>query len=240
MTTPAPSYLVGLIGAGIGSSVTPALHESEADAAGLRYLYRTIDIDVLGYGVDATVELIRRAGDLGYDALNITHPCKLAAIDALDEVSPDVALLGSVNTVLFRDGRAIGHNTDHSGFARGLRDGLAGRPRDAVLLVGAGGAGAAIAYALLSAGVRRLEIADAAPTRCTATPSRNTAPARCAAVTSARRRRRRPVATAATPQAPRRRPRESPCMPSAPLRRTRRRGASPAFGSAPRAAACRP
>lgn len=156
----ASAYLVGLIGAGIASSATPALHEHEADALGIRYLYRLIDIDVLGRTADDAAELVRRAGELGYDALNITHPCKQTMLGALDELSPDARLLGSVNTVVFRDGRAIGLNTDHSGFATGLRAGLDAPALERVVLLGSGGAGSAIAYALLGAGTRRLSVFD--------------------------------------------------------------------------------
>ncbi len=154
------SYLVGLIGSGIGSSSTPALHESEADAHGVRYLYRTIDIDALGRTAADGAELVRQAQELGYDALNITHPCKQTVLSALDELSPDAELLGAVNTVVFRDGRAIGANTDHSGFAQGLRDGLDSPALDRVVLLGSGGAGSAIAFALLNAGTRVLSVFD--------------------------------------------------------------------------------
>lgn len=154
------SYLVGLIGSGIGSSSTPALHESEADAHGVRYLYRTIDIDGLGRTAADGAELVRQAQELGYDALNITHPCKQTVLSALDELSPDAELLGAVNTVVFRDGRAIGANTDHSGFAQGLRDGLDSPALDRVVLLGSGGAGSAIAFALLNAGTRVLSVFD--------------------------------------------------------------------------------
>lgn len=154
------SYLVGLIGAGIATSLTPALHEAEGDAQGLRYQYRIIDIDRIGKTADDAADLVRSARDLGYDALNITHPCKQAVFDALDELSPDAEALGAVNTVLFRDGRAVGLNTDHSGFAAGLRAGLGRPPLDEVVLLGSGGAGSAIAYALLNAGARRLSVFD--------------------------------------------------------------------------------
>lgn len=154
------AYLVGLIGAGIGSSSTPALHEREADALGIRYLYRTLDIDRIGVAPEAADALVRDAQRLGYDALNVTHPCKQTVLSALDDLSEDARLLGAVNTILFRDGRAVGHNTDHSGFAAGLRDGLDGARREDVVLLGSGGAGSAIAYALLRAGTRRLSVFD--------------------------------------------------------------------------------
>ncbi len=154
------SHLVGLIGTGIGSSATPALHEHEADALGIRYLYRILDLDDRGRSAEQGIDVLRAAQLAGYDALNITHPCKQLVLPALDELSPDARLLGAVNTVLFRDGRAIGLNTDHSGFAAGLRDGLDSPVLDTVVLLGSGGAGSAIAYALLTAGTRSLQVFD--------------------------------------------------------------------------------
>ncbi|MBN9178855.1 MAG: shikimate dehydrogenase [Microbacterium sp.] len=162
------AYLVGLIGSGIGTSSTPALHEREADALGIRYLYRTIDIDELGVAPEGAAELVAAARRLGYDALNVTHPCKQTVWEALDDLSADARLLGAVNTILFRDGRAIGHNTDHSGFAAGLRTGLDDPDLDDVVLLGSGGAGSAIAYALLRAGTRRLSVFDPVVTRAAA------------------------------------------------------------------------
>ncbi|MEV7085029.1 shikimate dehydrogenase [Streptomyces sp. NPDC093085] len=159
------SYLTGLIGAGIGPSLSPALHEREADRHGLRLVYRTLDIDELGVGPEAVGELVRAARLLGFDGLNITHPCKQLVIEHLDEVDPAAAALGAVNTVVFRDGRAIGHNTDATGFARSFARGLPGVATGQVVLLGAGGAGAAVAHALLTLGVERLGVADTEPVR---------------------------------------------------------------------------
>ncbi|RDG39603.1 shikimate dehydrogenase [Streptomyces corynorhini] len=154
------AYLTGLIGAGIGPSLSPALHEREADRHGLRLLYRVIDIDRLGLGPEAVGELVRAARSLGFDGLNITHPCKQLVIEHLDELSPGAAALGAVNTVVFRDGRAVGHNTDVTGFARSFARGLPGVPTGRVVQLGAGGAGAAVAHALLTLGTDRLALAD--------------------------------------------------------------------------------
>ena len=158
----ADSYLVGLIGSGIGPSLSPALHEREADRQGLRYLYRLIDIDVLGVGPEAVGELVRAARDLGYDGLNITHPCKQLVIEHLDGLAPQAEALGAVNTVVFEaDGRAIGHNTDVTGFAASFARGLPDAPMERVVQVGAGGAGAAVAHATLTLGAERVTVVDA-------------------------------------------------------------------------------
>lgn len=155
------SYLVGLIGSGIGPSLSPALHEREADRQGLRYLYRLIDIDSLGAPPRAVGDLVRSARDLGFDGLNITHPCKQLVIEHLDALAPQAEALGAVNTVVFEGGRAVGHNTDVTGFAASFARGLPDVPLERVVQLGAGGAGAAVAHAMLTLGAERITVVDA-------------------------------------------------------------------------------
>ncbi|GGX86369.1 shikimate dehydrogenase [Streptomyces minutiscleroticus] len=158
---PQDSYLVGLIGSGIGPSLSPALHEREADRQGLRYLYRLIDLDTLGAAPAAVGDLVRAARDLGFDGLNITHPCKQLVVEHLDELSPQAEALGAVNTVVFDGGRAVGHNTDVTGFAASFARGLPDAPLERVVQLGAGGAGAAVAHAGLTLGAGRVTVVDA-------------------------------------------------------------------------------
>jgi shikimate dehydrogenase len=153
-------FLVGLVGSGIGPSLTPPMHEREADRLGLRYLYRRLDLDVLRLPPQAIGDILAAARLAGYDGLNVTHPCKQLVLPHLDELSSDAEALGAVNTVVFRDGRVVGHNTDWSGFARAFDRGLADAALGQVVLLGAGGAGAAVAHALLTLGTGRLTIAD--------------------------------------------------------------------------------
>ncbi|MEV5358085.1 shikimate dehydrogenase [Streptomyces sp. NPDC093516] len=162
---PKDSYLAGLIGSGIGPSLSPALHEREADRQGLRLLYRLIDIDPLGVPPEAVGDLVRAARDLGFDGLNITHPCKQLVLEHLDALAPQAEALGAVNTVVFEDGRAVGHNTDVTGFAASFARGLPDAPLERVVQLGAGGAGAAVAHALLTLGAGHLTVVDALPDR---------------------------------------------------------------------------
>jgi shikimate dehydrogenase len=163
------SYLVGLIGSGIGPSLSPALHEREAGRQGLRYLYRLIDLDTLGAPAGAVGDLVRAARDLGFDGLNITYPCKQAVIEHLDALAPQAEALGAVNTVVFeKDGRAVGHNTDVTGFAASFARGLPDVPLERVVQLGAGGAGAAVAHATLTLGAGRVTVVDALPERAAA------------------------------------------------------------------------
>jgi len=154
------TVLAGLIGAGIQASRTPALHEHEGDAQGLRYLYRLIDLDQLQLDSNALPDLLLAAERMNFTGLNITFPCKQSIIPLLDELSPEARGIGAVNTVVLKDGKRVGHNTDCLGFAEGFRRGLQGVALERVVQMGAGGAGAAVAHALLSEGVQQLSIFD--------------------------------------------------------------------------------
>lgn len=166
MSNRAESFLVGLIGDGVMPSLTPLMHEREGDRQGLRYLYRPIDLGEINVPATAIGELLQAAFRLGFNGLNITHPCKQLVLNHLDEVSPNALELGAVNTVVIRDGRFIGHNTDSSGFAAALSSGLPHAKLSRVVQLGAGGAGSAVAYALLTAGTQTLDLVDVDDARC--------------------------------------------------------------------------
>ena len=155
-----PSFLIGLIGSGIQASRTPAMHMLEASRQGLRYVYKLIDLEKLGVGAEALPDLLNAAERLGFDGLNITHPCKQAVIPLLTDLSPEARAIGAVNTVVLRNGKRSGHNTDCTGFAEGFRRGLPGVETRRVVLLGAGGAGAAVAHAALALGIEHLTIFD--------------------------------------------------------------------------------
>ena len=152
--------LAGLIGAGIQASRTPALHEEEGDAQGLRYLYRLIDLEPLRLDLNALPDLLRAAELMHFNGLNITYPCKQAILPLLDDLSDEARGIGAVNTVVFKDGKRIGHNTDCLGFAEGFRRNLHDVARRHVVQMGDGGAGAAVSHALLAEGVAHLSIFD--------------------------------------------------------------------------------
>ncbi|WP_426325601.1 shikimate dehydrogenase [Microbacterium sp. E-13] len=155
-----PPYLVGLVGTGVTPSLTPALHMAEARALGLDYVYRTIDLTSLSLAPDQLPDILTWARRLGFDALNITHPCKRLVVEYLDRIDPLAEALGSVNTVLFTDSGLVGYNTDTTGFETAFRTGLPGASVEHVTMLGAGGAGSAVADALLRVGSRRLTIVD--------------------------------------------------------------------------------
>lgn len=164
------SIRIGLIGSGIGTSLSPALHTAEAAAHGIDgYRYDLID---LAADADPGAALHRIAKGFGgpdnsdgFDGVNVTHPFKQDIMRVLDGISDEARVLGAVNTVTVRDGKLLGHNTDHTGFRTALATGLPGVVKDRVVLIGAGGAGSAVAFALAHSGVADLTIADVDPAR---------------------------------------------------------------------------
>jgi len=150
----------GLIGAGIQASLTPAMHMREGEAQGFSYDYELIDLSQIGATPTDLPRLLGEAEARGLAGLNITHPCKQSVIAHLDELSPQARDLGAVNTVVFRNGKRSGHNTDWWGFAESFRRGLPQADLSSALQLGAGGAGAATAYALLSLGLEKLLVFD--------------------------------------------------------------------------------
>lgn len=157
--------LVGLIGRGIQLSRTPAMHEREAVRFGLDYAYLLVDFDQLGLNDDALPGILSAGAALGFQGFNVTHPFKQQVIPLLDRLAPEAAAIGAVNTVVYEAGRTTGHNTDCWGFAESFRQGLKDVPLRQVVQFGAGGAGAAVAHALLQLGVENLTLIDTDPAR---------------------------------------------------------------------------
>src|ERR1700744_1243983 len=153
-----PRHRVGLIGADIGPSLSPALHEREAQHLGLSYVYERLDITTLGLSPDAVGGLLRVTQRLGFSGVNITHPCKQEVVGELTRLSTDAAALGAVNTVVVDPRGAVGHNTDCQGFQESFVRGLPDVATRRVVLLGAGGAGSAVAHGLLALGAEKLVI----------------------------------------------------------------------------------
>jgi shikimate dehydrogenase len=166
----AQPVLLGLVGSPIKSSAAPFMHEAAAEAAGLRAHYRLIDIPAADQPkLRALLEGVRL---LGFSGINVTFPYKEAVVPLLDSLTDTAATIGAVNTVVVRDGRLIGHNTDATGFARAFSQVL-GPPGDApVVLIGAGGVGRAIAFAMAELGARELRVVDTAAEKATALAER--------------------------------------------------------------------
>ncbi|MBY0335312.1 MAG: shikimate dehydrogenase [Acetobacteraceae bacterium] len=169
--------LLGLLGHPIAHSAAPAMMEAAAAAAGIRAHYQLIEI--AGADRAELARLLHGVRRLGFRGINVTFPYKEAVVPLLDTLSPGAASLGAVNLILVEgDGRLSGHNTDATGFLAAVRAHLGAEAREApALVLGAGGAGRAIAWALREAGVPDLRVLDADAAK---------AAALCAAIPGAR------------------------------------------------------
>lgn len=153
-------YRSGLIGRAIQSSRSPWLHEEEARAQGIELHYELFDFSARDWSDDRLGELLDELQAADFAGVNVTYPFKQAVMPLLDDIAESARTVGAVNTIAMRGGKLVGHNTDMEGFRQAFLEGLPGVPIDRVLQLGAGGAGAAVASALLSIGVKTLEIAD--------------------------------------------------------------------------------
>jgi shikimate dehydrogenase len=169
-TVVAQPLLLGLIGSPIKSSAAPFMHEAAAEAAGLRAQYRLIDIP--GADQSKLRALMEGVRLLGFSGVNVTFPYKEAVVPLLDSLTGTAAAIEAVNTVVVRDGKLIGHNTDATGFVQAFCHVL-GPPGDApVVVIGAGGVGRAIAFAMAEIGACELRLVDTAAQKAAALAER--------------------------------------------------------------------
>lgn len=154
------SVLVGLLGEGILSSRSPLLHQNEAESQDLKLIYTLYDFSALNKSEKDLDAFLQAAELLGFSGLNITHPFKQAIIPFLDELSADAQAINAVNTVVFKDNKKIGYNTDCLGFYDAFKSELNDVKLNKVVQLGAGGAGSAVATAMLSLGAKQLMIHD--------------------------------------------------------------------------------
>ncbi len=153
--------LIGLIGAQIGGSFSPQLHETEAREQGFELHYRLLDANVRGFTAADLPRLLDAMCLVGFTGSNVTYPFKEAILPHLAGLSAEAAEIGAVNTIVLDPARGwIGHNTDCLGFAASFRRDLAGAATGRVVLLGAGGAGSAVANGMLREGAQELLIID--------------------------------------------------------------------------------
>lgn len=157
--------LLGLVGARIGRSISPAMHEAAGRALGIDVRYHLIDAHVIGFGPEAIPRLLEGVKLAGFTGVNVTFPFKEVAVRCLDDTEGAARTVGAVNTILVRGGRLIGYNTDYSGFIGGWRRSLGDRRPGTVAVIGAGGVGRAISHALAALGADELRVADTERTR---------------------------------------------------------------------------
>jgi shikimate dehydrogenase len=153
--------LIGLIGANIMKSLSPALHADAFAAAGIDGYYHLMDVDQLpGRSLRQLLDAVKTAGFAG---TNVTFPFKQEVLALLDDVDREARQIGAVNTVTIApDGRTVGYNTDCRGFRLNFEEGLgrASAKGATAVLVGSGGAGRAVAVALMELGVAMLVLYD--------------------------------------------------------------------------------
>jgi shikimate dehydrogenase len=152
--------LVGLVGRGIQRSLSPALHEAEAEHYALRLHYQLIDLDATQTSDSLLPTIVSAMPAMGFSGFNVTFPFKQAIIPMLHALSAEAEAVGAVNTVVVKEGRLSGHNTDGSGWAWGFTRALPKADLSSVVQLGAGGAGSAVADAVLRLGARKLTLVD--------------------------------------------------------------------------------
>src|SRR4051812_13018948 len=137
------------------------MQEAAFRAAGLNWRYLTVE--VAPHDLADAILGVRAFGMLG---INLTIPHKVAVMPLLDEIAPDAAVIGAVNTVRREGGRLIGENTDGKGFLRGVRQDAAVDPKGKrAIVLGAGGAARAIVTELALAGTREVVVVNRSPER---------------------------------------------------------------------------
>lgn len=155
------SELVGLFGSPVAENPTVAMIEAGFLALGLDWRYLTIEV-----APEALADAFRGMRAFGMRGANLTIPHKIAAMQYLDEIAEDARLIGAVNTVVLRDGRLRGENTDGKGFIRSLEEDAGATIRgSSVMILGAGGAARAIAVELALRDVARMRIVNRTASR---------------------------------------------------------------------------
>jgi shikimate dehydrogenase len=135
--------LCGVIGDPIEHTLSPTIHNAAFNHLNLDFVF--LAFRVKAADLEKAIQGMR---GLGIHGLNVTMPHKSTVISFLDEVDPTVKFLGSANTILNKDGRLSGFNTDGVGALKALRENGVELSEKKVLLLGAGGAAKAIAFSL--------------------------------------------------------------------------------------------
>jgi shikimate dehydrogenase len=147
---------LGLIGGNIAASRSPELHRLCGLATGLDVSYELLVPSELGQDFETVFATCRDS----MRGVNITYPYKQRVRGLVEVPDPAVARIGSINTVVFAPEGATGYNTDYSGFLAAYRAARGSRAPGRVALIGAGGVGRAIAFALLELGASALRLFD--------------------------------------------------------------------------------
>ena len=152
---------LGIIGYPIGHSISPAFQQAALDHLGIAAEYRAYAVPP-----DRVGDFVRGLRVSNTIGINVTVPHKEAVMPHLDEIDDWATEAGAINTIVNRDGRLLGYNTDGYGFLRALRESGNFEPAGRrALILGAGGSARGVVQALLRAGVGHLTIANRTPAR---------------------------------------------------------------------------
>lgn len=152
----AETRIFGIIGYPVRHSLSPAMHNAAFNCLGINAAYLPFEIE-RKYLKNA----INGIRALGIGGVNVTIPHKEAVIKYLDYVSHEARTIGAVNTIVNKNNKLAGHNTDAYGFTRSLSEDLKFDPeRKNIFVIGAGGAAKAAVFALAMGGARRIVLTD--------------------------------------------------------------------------------
>ncbi|MGR3822350.1 MAG: shikimate dehydrogenase family protein [Salipiger marinus] len=158
----APDIRLGLIGDNIAASRSPRLHELAGLQNARVVQYDRLVPQDLGQSWDAIFDGLAAKG---YRGTNITYPYKEKVVPRLVIEDPLVRAIGACNTAIFDQGRALGHNTDYSGFVAAYRRLRGDTPTGPVLMIGTGGVGRAVAFGLVALGTPEIRLVDMDPAK---------------------------------------------------------------------------
>jgi len=144
---------IGILGWPVGHSLSPLMQNAAFAAAGLNYVY--IPLPVQPVNLDKAVAGLKAMGFVG---ANVTIPHKIAVMDYLDEIDRSAQMVGAVNTIVIKDNRSIGYNTDAQGFVQSLLTKNVAIAGKKVVLLGAGGAARAVVWGLIEQGAESITI----------------------------------------------------------------------------------
>lgn len=147
------TQLVGLLGTPVSQSQSPAMHNASFEKLGIDATYMAFD--TTPEKLETVVPAMKMMGMAG---CNVTMPCKTKILPYLDELTDAARLMGAVNTVVIKDGKATGHNTDGAGFMKNLCEHGFEPKGKHMVLVGAGGAGSAVFTQAALDGVAKIDV----------------------------------------------------------------------------------
>lgn len=153
--------LSGLFGYPVKHTISPLLHNAAFKRFGINCFYLPFSIHP-----EDLKDAVKNLAVYGFIGINVTVPHKQTIMKYLDRITPEAKMIGAVNTVLVKKGKLIGFNTDGIGFMKSLRwDNSYNLKGKVMFLLGAGGAGHAVAVAAALNGIKKIFIVDAVKSR---------------------------------------------------------------------------